>query len=180
MERSSRVVTDPISTSAPPDAYLVSACTEMSTAIVSPPAADREGVEGDSGAPGVVERGRHAAPARDETSAARSGNSIVTDPGASSQTSFVSRADRRFERRRVHRVVEAVRDAPAGELVARELHPRTVGVVGDQHLVAASQQRHVDQRDRRQPAGHEQRLHAAFERRDALLEVKVVGVPCRP
>ena len=70
-----------------------------------------------------------------------------------------------------------------GELVARQLLARAVDVVGQQHLVAGSQQRHVDERDRRQAARREQRLHAALERGDALLEreggrraVQAVGV----
>ena len=144
---------------------------------------DRERLEREPDAPGVVERDRRASGARradqrDQVGEFHRHRSRRLDPDEPRPL-----VDRRGERRRIHRVVDAVRDAPAGELVTSEFLARPVGVVGKQQLVAALQERHRDQRDRRQAARHEQRLHAAFERGDPLLErerrrrsVQAVGV----
>ena len=84
---SSRVVMLPMSTSPPPLAYLVSAWAEMSTPR---PAPSRSNALKASPAPQVLSsalttpRSRHS-----RTCAIRSGNSIVTEPAASSHTSFV-------------------------------------------------------------------------------------------
>ncbi|MNT17796.1 hypothetical protein D3C72_1529710 [compost metagenome] len=88
-----------------------------------------------------------------------------------------------FQVGRIHRVVQAVRDAEVGELAGGQRLGGAVGVVGNQHLVAGLQERERDQRDRGQPAGHEQAFGAAFERGQAFFEregggraVQAVGV----
>ena len=87
------------------------------------------------------------------------------------------RADQGFEGRHVHRVVQAVRDAEALELVARQLPARAVHVGRQQHLVARRQQRQIDHRHRRQAAGHQHALQPAFQRGDALLQQEGGGRP---
>jgi hypothetical protein len=84
---------------------------------------------------------------------------------------------------RVHRVVQAVRDAEVGKLAGGQRLVGAVGVVGNQHLVAGLQEGERHQRDGRQAAGHQQAFGAAFERGQALLErergrraVQAVGV----
>ncbi len=82
----SRVTTEPINTSAPPEAYLVNACIDRSTAAPSP----RLNALSATPAPHVLSSALstsrwRAARAR----ARRSGNSIVIEPGASSHTSLV-------------------------------------------------------------------------------------------
>ena len=86
--RSSRVTTLPISTSPPPLGYLVSAWTEMSTPCPVP--LKSKGAKARP-APQVLSSAvMHAPRARQApTSAGRSGNSIVTEPAASTQTSLV-------------------------------------------------------------------------------------------
>jgi hypothetical protein len=86
---SSRVVTEPISTSAPPEGYLVSACTEMSTLHASSLSPMAKGSKARP-APQVLSSATTAPwPRAMAISAGKSGNSIVTEPGASSQTSRV-------------------------------------------------------------------------------------------
>ena len=106
------------------------------------------------------------------TSARRSGNSIVTEPGASSQTSFVAGAI----------IAPASAAGPSGRRGGARC-PSAASIVARQFLAPGRrrcpaistsspllQQRHVDQRDRRQAARREQRVAPAFERRDALFE----------
>ena len=81
----SRVVTEPISTSPPPEGYLVNACTDTSTP-------SRNGSNARP-APQVLSSATTASGADRRTvstSAATSGNSIVIEPGASIHTSFVA------------------------------------------------------------------------------------------
>ena len=93
------------------------------------------------------------------------------------------RPDQRRERRRIDRVVEAMRDAPARQLAAREfLAPARRRCPGSAPRRRPTAGR-VDEHDRRQAARHQQRLQAALERRDAFLEregrrraVQAVGV----
>jgi hypothetical protein len=66
-------------------------------------------------------------------------------------------------------------DAPARQVLARECLVRAIGVVRQQHLVARLQQRDIDQADRCQPARHQHRVAAAFERGQALLEREAGG-----
>jgi len=84
---SSRVVTEPMSTSPPPEGYLVSACMQMSTPC--PPAKSKASKA--TPAPQVLSSAVSTLRSRAmRSSAGRFGNSIVTEPGASSHTSFVA------------------------------------------------------------------------------------------
>ncbi len=84
---SSRVVAAPISTSPPPDGYLVSACIEMSTLKPSPSSKALNAMPALQVLSIAIvtpfERATRTRPGR-------SGNSIVTEPGASSHSSFVA------------------------------------------------------------------------------------------
>ena len=80
----SRVTTLPMSTSPPPLGYLVSACTEMSTA--SPRPSKLKGLKARP-APQVLSSALSTPSSRHRRAcASKSGNSSVTEPAASSQT----------------------------------------------------------------------------------------------
>jgi hypothetical protein len=178
---SSRVMTLPISTSPPPLGYLVSACTEIST--------PNAGL-----APGTRSNGANARPAPQvlssavttpralhrRTSSARSGNSSVTEPARFQphQTRFV--ADFGGQVLRAHGIVKTVGNAPGFEFAGGQHLVGAVRVVGDQHLVAGFQQRERNQRNGRQPAGHQQALQPPSSVHNRSSSMYVVGVPCRP
>ena len=82
----SRVTTEPINTSPPPDGYLVSACMHRSTPRPSPRSNGRNAMP----APQVLSNATQVPRCRAvRTSARKSGNSIVIEPGASIHTSRV-------------------------------------------------------------------------------------------
>ena len=80
------------------------------------------------------------------------------------------RRERSDERGHIHGVVKPVAYAPARQFAAGQILAGAIGVVGDQHLVTCTEQGQIDQRDRRQAAGHQQRLQAPFEGRDAFFK----------
>ena len=145
--------------------------------------AQRERIEGDARTPGVVDGRCDALVAAHTQQAHEVGKLHRHRAGGLDPHQLRLRPDHRGQRRGVHRVVQAVRDAPVRQLVARQLAAGAVDVGRQQHLVARAQQRLVHQRDGRQPAGHEHAVPAAFQRRDALFQrerggraVQAVGV----
>ena len=87
---SSRVTSEPISTSPPPEGYLVSACITMSAPSDSPAPPSSKPLKA-SPAPQVLSSALVTPRSRQTRSRPRrSGNSIVTEPGGSIQTSFVA------------------------------------------------------------------------------------------
>ena len=144
-----------------------------------------EGIEGQARAPGVVQRDErlrralahppHQTAQVRELQRDRARRLQPDQPGGGRQ--------RRLQRGHVHRVVDPVRDAPGLELVRGKAAARAVDVVGQQQLVAAGQQRDVDQRDRRQAAGRQQDMVRALQRGQPRLQrqrggraVQAVGV----
>lgn len=148
-----------------------------------PRAVEVEGREGQPRAPGVVERGHHAARAahihqRGQVGKLHRHRAGRLDP-------HQPRAVRQLGREvgRVHGVVHAVRDAEVRELARGQRLVGSIGIVGNEHLVAGLQEGEGHQRDGREAAGHQQAFGAPFERRQPLLEreggrraVQAVGV----
>ena len=108
--------------------------------------------------------------ARDTQQPAQVGKLHRHRPGRFQPDQLRGRSDGSRQRRGVERVVEAMADAPGGQLVLRKHLRRAVHVGGQQHFVAGPQQRNVHHHDGRQAARRQQRVAAAFERGDALLE----------
>jgi hypothetical protein len=105
---SSRVTTEPISTSPPPEGYLVSACITMSM--------PRSKARRRCRRPRCCPARWHAA--RAPRHQRRAGRGTPSSPSrAPPATPAGLRADHRRQRGRVHRVVQPVRDAPARQLV---------------------------------------------------------------
>ena len=132
--------------------------------------AELEGMKRDTRAPGVVERHGRAVRPHQAHQRAQIGKLHRHRARRLQPHQLRRRRQHLGQRLGVHRIVEAVPDAPLRQLVPRQLLAGVVGVVGDQHLVARLQQGHVDQCDRRQAAGQQQRVGAAFQRRDALFQ----------
>ena len=144
---------------------------------------DLERIERQPRAPGVVERNASAGRTRRTQQVGQVGKFHRHRAGRLQPDQPRRRCQHRGQRVRIHRIVEAVRDAPGGEFVARQILARLVRVARNQHLVASAQQGQVGQGDRRQSARHQQRLQATFERGDARFErerrrraVQAVGV----
>jgi hypothetical protein len=152
----SRVITAPISTSEPPDWYLVSACMTMSTPWSKP---------------------RSARPADQVLSSA-------TSTPFSFAALADGRQVRHFHRHRTRRlgpdqlrvrldqlgdagadqrIVVARGDAEVARQPASQFAVRVVDVLRQQHVVAGLQQREIDHRDRRQAARRQQAVFAAFD-----------------
>eukprot|EP01136_Pigoraptor_vietnamica_P006786 Opistho-1_new@40156 len=151
--------------------------------------AQRKGVERDTRAPGVVQRGDDAfrvhllmgLHGREQRlqirKLQRDGTRRLQPDQAGSGTEFGGQVSW------LHGVVIPEADTPGGQLMLGEGLVRAVGIVGNQHFVAGLEQGHVHQRHRRQPAGHQGAEPAAFQRRNALFQregggcaVQAVGV----
>ena len=146
--------------------------------------ADRERIERESGAPGVVERDRHAALARDARPGRRGrGTPSSPSPAPRARPGACARrsprratpdpSDRRSDARCPSRRARGARSPCSGRRRCRGSAPRRRSSASamSTSVIAA------------RPLGTSTRLHAAFERRDALLErerrrraVQAVGV----
>ena len=140
-------------------------------------------VEGQPGAPGVVERADHATLAAQPHLRDQVGEFHRHRAGGFQPHQFRLRRDARGQVRHVHRGVILVRYAEGGQLALGQRLVGAVGVVGDQHLVAGFQKRQCHVGNRRQTARHQHALQATFQRGDALFQreggrraVQAVGV----
>ena len=133
-------------------------------------AAQVEPVESQARAPGVVQRGGDAAIPADLGQVGQRNELHRHRARRLQPDQFRLGTDALLQVGRIHRVVQLVGDAPVLQLAFGQRLAGPVGVVGNQHFVAGRQQRHVDVGDRRQPAGHQHAVPAAFQRRDPLFE----------
>ena len=147
------------------------------------PFGQRERIERDACAPGVVECNECAARARRAHQRRQVGELHRDRARRLDPHELRRRREHVGQCLRIGGVIQAVRDAPARQFLACQFAAGAVCVVGDQHLVASHQQRHVGERDRCEAARHQQRLQPAFERGDALFQherggraVQAVGV----
>ena len=142
-----------------------------------------EGIEGQARTPGVVQHGGDAACAAQ----AHHGDEVRELHGHRARRLQPDQPrlgrDFGFEVGNIHGVVALVAHAEMGQLALAQGLVGTVGVVGQQHLVAGAQQGQGGGGDGRQAAGHQQALQAAFQRAQALFQqegggraVQAVGV----
>jgi hypothetical protein len=95
---------------------------------------------------------------------------MVTEPGASSQTSLVAGVILAARSSTHHGVVVLMANAEMGQLALGQRLVGTVYVIGHQHLVTRPEQRQRHRGNRGQAAGHQQALQTAFQRGQTLFQ----------
>ena len=142
-----------------------------------------KGSEGQPGAPGVVQRAPDTAFLADAHQLAQIRKFQRHRAGCFEPDEACLRTDLGCQILRVHRVVIAMADAPGHEFTLRQDLVRAIGIVRNQHLIAAAQkrQRHIGYGG--ESTGQQQALQSAFQRAKALFQrvgrgraVQAVGV----